>query len=109
MTLSPGTRLGPYAIVAPLGDYLAGPLFGLEGILMADLDLAARADAFDFAMPVSRDRTGRRTITASKPTTLLPAICSQSRPRAKNDRASCQWVWSGRYSFCQSNRPFLPE
>lgn len=34
---------------------------------MADLDLAARADAFDFAMPVLRDRTGRLTITAAKP------------------------------------------
>lgn len=30
---------GGSAIVAPLGDYLAGPLFGQEGILVADLDL----------------------------------------------------------------------
>ncbi|OFX27584.1 MAG: nitrilase [Armatimonadetes bacterium RBG_16_67_12] len=31
---------GGSAIVAPLGDYLAGPLFGQEGVLVADLDLA---------------------------------------------------------------------
>ncbi len=30
---------GGSAIVGPLGDYLAGPLFGEEGILTADLDL----------------------------------------------------------------------
>ncbi len=31
---------GGGAIVGPLGDYLAGPLFGEQGILVADLDLA---------------------------------------------------------------------
>lgn len=40
---------GGSAIVAPLGDYLAGPLFGQEGILVADLDLALVAQGkFDF-------------------------------------------------------------
>ncbi len=40
---------GGSAIVAPLGDYLAGPLFGEEGILVADLDLAAVVQGrFDF-------------------------------------------------------------
>lgn len=40
---------GGSAIIAPLGDYLAGPLFGQEGILVADLDLALVAQAkFDF-------------------------------------------------------------
>jgi nitrilase len=40
---------GGSAIIAPLGDYLAGPLFGAEGVLVADLDLAAVAQArFDF-------------------------------------------------------------
>lgn len=31
---------GGSAILAPLGEYLAGPLFEREGILTADLDLA---------------------------------------------------------------------
>jgi nitrilase len=40
---------GGSAIVAPLGDYLAGPLFGQEGILTADLDLTRVAEGkFDF-------------------------------------------------------------
>jgi nitrilase len=40
---------GGSAIVSPLGDYLAGPLFGQEGILYADLDTARIAEArFDF-------------------------------------------------------------
>jgi nitrilase len=40
---------GGSAIISPLGDYLAGPLFGQEGILYADLDLDAIAGAkFDF-------------------------------------------------------------
>jgi nitrilase len=40
---------GGSAIVAPLGDYLAGPLFGEEGILVADLDLGRVAEGkFDF-------------------------------------------------------------
>jgi nitrilase len=40
---------GGSAIISPLGDYLAGPLYGGEGILYADLDLDAIAGAkFDF-------------------------------------------------------------
>ncbi|HEY8369289.1 MAG TPA: carbon-nitrogen hydrolase family protein [Thermodesulfobacteriota bacterium] len=40
---------GGSAIVAPLGDYLAGPLFGEEGILVADLDPALLAQGkYDF-------------------------------------------------------------
>ena len=40
---------GGSAIISPLGEYLAGPLYGEEGILYADLDLAAIAGAkFDF-------------------------------------------------------------
>lgn len=40
---------GGSAIVSPLGEYLAGPLYGSEGILYADLDLDAIAGAkFDF-------------------------------------------------------------
>lgn len=40
---------GGSAIVSPLGAYLAGPLFGEEGILYADLDAAALSGAkFDF-------------------------------------------------------------
>lgn len=40
---------GGSAIVTPLGEYLAGPLFGEEGILVADLDLAAVVQGrFDF-------------------------------------------------------------
>src|SRR4051794_29723488 len=40
---------GGSAILSPLGDYLAGPLYGKEGILYADLDPDAIAGArFDF-------------------------------------------------------------
>jgi nitrilase len=40
---------GGSAIVSPLGEYIAGPLFDQEGILVADLDLAEIARAkFDF-------------------------------------------------------------
>ena len=40
---------GGSAIVSPLGEYLAGPLYGREGILYADLDRDAIAGAkFDF-------------------------------------------------------------
>ncbi|MDA8218893.1 MAG: carbon-nitrogen hydrolase family protein [Dehalococcoidales bacterium] len=40
---------GGSAIVGPLGEYLAGPLYGEEGILMADLDFARIVEArFDF-------------------------------------------------------------
>ncbi len=40
---------GGSAIVSPLGEYVAGPLFDQEGILIADLDLTAVARAkFDF-------------------------------------------------------------
>lgn len=40
---------GGSAIVGPLGEYLAGPLFGQEGILTADLDLAQVVQGkFDF-------------------------------------------------------------
>jgi nitrilase len=40
---------GGSAIVGPLGDYLAGPLFGQEGILVAHLDLAQVVQGkFDF-------------------------------------------------------------
>jgi nitrilase len=40
---------GGSAIVGPLGDYLAGPLFAQEGILVADLDLSQVVQGkFDF-------------------------------------------------------------
>jgi nitrilase len=40
---------GGSAIISPLGDYLAGPLFDQAGILVADLDLTAVVRArFDF-------------------------------------------------------------
>jgi nitrilase len=40
---------GGSAVISPLGEYLAGPLYGQEGILYADLDLTAIAGAkFDF-------------------------------------------------------------
>lgn len=40
---------GGSAIISPLGDYLAGPLYGSEGILYAELDHTALAGSkFDF-------------------------------------------------------------
>jgi nitrilase len=40
---------GGSAIIAPLGEYLAGPLFDREGLLVADLDLSLVAQGrFDF-------------------------------------------------------------
>ncbi|MDQ3812060.1 MAG: nitrilase, partial [Chloroflexota bacterium] len=50
--LGPGEEVlcrGGSAIVDPLGKYLAGPLYGQEGILLADLDLSRLAEArYDF-------------------------------------------------------------
>lgn len=40
---------GGSAVVSPLGEYLAGPLFGEEGILVADLDMSLIAQGkYDF-------------------------------------------------------------
>jgi nitrilase len=40
---------GGSAIVGPMGEYIAGPLYGKEGMLIADLELAAVARSrFDF-------------------------------------------------------------
>jgi nitrilase len=40
---------GGSAIISPLGAYLAGPLYGAEGILYADLSSSAIAEGkFDF-------------------------------------------------------------
>jgi len=40
---------GGSAIIDPMGEYLAGPLYGEEGILVADLDLGRLAEArYDF-------------------------------------------------------------
>jgi nitrilase len=40
---------GGSAIISPLGDVIAGPLYGEEGILFADLDMAEVARGkFDF-------------------------------------------------------------
>ena len=40
---------GGSAILSPLGDYLAGPLFDQEGILYADLDMSRIVEGkFDF-------------------------------------------------------------
>ena len=40
---------GGSAVVSPLGEYLAGPLFDQEGILYADLDMERIVEArFDF-------------------------------------------------------------
>jgi nitrilase len=40
---------GGSAIISPLGEYLAGPLYGAEGILYADVDAAMiAAGKFDF-------------------------------------------------------------
>ena len=40
---------GGSAIIAPLGEYLAGPLFGQDGMLVADLDLSLVVQSrFDF-------------------------------------------------------------
>ncbi len=50
--IGPGPEVisrGGSAIVGPLGEYLAGPLFGEEGILMADLAMDRIAESrFDF-------------------------------------------------------------
>ena len=40
---------GGSAIVGPLGDYIAGPLFGEEGMLVADVDQRLLVEGkFDF-------------------------------------------------------------
>lgn len=49
---------GGSAIISPLGDVLAGPLYDEEGIIYADLDLAkvARASLTLMLSGIMRDR-----------------------------------------------------
>ncbi|MGQ0569756.1 MAG: carbon-nitrogen hydrolase family protein [Armatimonadota bacterium] len=68
---------GGSAIVAPLGDYLAGPLFDEEGILVADLDLARVVEGrfdFDVAGHYSRPDVFRLIVNeqATPPVQTLP-------------------------------------
>jgi nitrilase len=62
---------GGSAIVTPLGEYLAGPLFGTEGILTADLDLAQVIEGkydFDVAGHYARSDVFRLAVnTAAAP------------------------------------------
>jgi predicted amidohydrolase len=66
---------GGSAIVSPLGEMLAGPLYDQEGILYAELDLAEVARSkFDF------DVVGHY----ARPDVLQLLINKQSAPPVKN-------------------------
>lgn len=55
---------GGSAIVGPLGDYLAGPLYGQEGILVAELEMRRVVEArFDFDVSGHYDRPDVFTLT----------------------------------------------
>ncbi len=59
---------GGSAIVAPLGEYLAGPLFESEGILTADLDLGKVIEGkydFDVAGHYARSDVFRLVVNRS--------------------------------------------
>ncbi|MDR7521953.1 MAG: carbon-nitrogen hydrolase family protein [Armatimonadota bacterium] len=75
---------GGSAIVGPLGDYLAGPLFDQEGILAADLDLAQVAQGrfdFDVAGHYARPDVFRLVVNeqATPPVEVTPPASGQSR------------------------------
>jgi hypothetical protein len=71
---------GGSAIVSPLGDYSAGPLFGSEGILSADLDLGQVVEGrydFDAAGHYARSDVFRLVINtrAAPPVEVLSDAC----------------------------------
>ena len=77
--IGPGPEVlcrGGSAIVDPYGDYLAGPLYGEEGILSAELDLGRIAEArfdFDVAGHYARPDVFRLTVNeAPMPTPMTP-------------------------------------
>lgn len=76
---------GGSAIVGPFGEYLAGPLFGEEGILTADLDTSLLAQAkFDFdvtghyarpdVLRLLVNRVPQAPVVFSAPTDLSPNL-----------------------------------
>jgi nitrilase len=80
--IGPGPEVlcrGGSAIVDPYGDYLAGPLYGEEGILSADLDLGRIAEArfdFDVAGHYARPDVFRLTVNEAP----MPARTTPREP-----------------------------
>ena len=76
---------GGSAIVGPLGDYVAGPDFGGENILVADLDMARVAEArfdFDVAGHYARPDVFRLVVNP------LPATSVEGLERAPDPTAA---------------------
>jgi nitrilase len=70
---------GGSAIVSPLGDYVAGPLFDAEGVLVADLDLAEVVRArFDFDAVGHYARPDVLQLTVN-PRPALPVVLNGGR------------------------------
>jgi nitrilase len=77
---------GGSAIVGPLGDYSAGPLFGSEGILTADLDLGQVVEGrydFDVAGHYARSDVFRLVVnTRAAPPVEVPPDARPGGPLA---------------------------
>jgi hypothetical protein len=76
---------GGSAIVGPLGDYLAGPLFGSEGIIAADLDLRQVVEGrydFDAVGHYARNDVFRLVVNtrAMTPVEIVPGARPDSPP-----------------------------
>jgi nitrilase len=78
---------GGSAIVGPLGEYLAGPLFGSEGILTADVDLGQIVEGkydFDVAGHYARSDVFRLVVN-SAPTPPVEGLTSSVQEAGENE------------------------
>ena len=75
---------GGGAIISPLGDEIAGPLYNEEGILYADLDLAEVARSkldFDVVGHYARPDVFQLSVN-EEPMCLVTSSCRQNRPKS---------------------------
>jgi len=79
---------GGSAIVSPLGDYLAGPLFDADGILSAELDLDSIAQArfdFDVTGHYARPDVFRLVVNEAALTSVSNADQEPAEPRSPEE------------------------
>ena len=82
---------GGSAIVGPLGEYLAGPHFGSEEILIADLDLARVVEArfdFDVAGHYARPDVFRLVVNRAAALPVEGLGVGEPEPASAEDRAA---------------------
>ncbi len=79
---------GGSAIVGPLGEYLAGPLFGSEGIVAADLDLGQVVEGkYDFDVAGHYARSDVFRLVVNRAATPPAEGLSSPLPEAAADQA----------------------